>query len=635
MPDLPRGTVTFLFTDIEGSTVLWERDRRAMAQVVARQLTLLREAVVHQGGILFKVVGDATQSAFPTAPAALAAALGAQQALLAEPWPAAIGDLRVRMALHTTEAQPDAQGDYLASGLNRLSRLLNAGHGGQILLSLAAQELVCDALPADTEVRDLGAHPLRDLTRPERIFQLVHPALLGDFPPLRTLATRPNNLPLQSTPFIGHVKDIARLTALLQRDDVRVVTITGPGGVGKTRTAMQVAAYLLDAFPDGVWFVDLSALVDPALVPSAILAVLGARDDVGDPGERLVRVLAGKHVLLVLDNVEQIVSAAVVIGALLAGAAELKILATSRAPVHVYGEQEFPITPLPLPDLTHLPAPEALSQYDAVRLFIDRVKAVKPDFVITDQNAPAVAEICARLDGLPLAIELAAARVKVLPPQALLIRFERRLPLLTGGARTLPLRQQTMRDTVTWSYDLLAPDEQILFRRLGVFVGGCTLEAAEVVAGEGGLDVFTGLAALVDASLLQQDEVGGEPRFRMLETIREFAQEQLTAQGEEAATRADHATYFSTFAEQINVAQEHEGDDSSQTLERFQTDYANFEAALTHLEAVGQVEPLLTMISALHGFWLTRGLARHALPRVERALARADDARTGYARQHW
>jgi predicted ATPase/class 3 adenylate cyclase len=624
MPDFPSGTVTFLFTDIEGSTLRWQQDPTAMAQAVARHLTLLRDAASHHGGVLFKVVGDATQSAFPTAPAALAAALAAQQTLQAEPWSEPIHDLPVRIALHTAEAQPDPRGDYLASGLNRLARLLDAGHGGQVLLSLATQELARDALPSDAELRDLGEHPLRDLYRPERVFQLVHPDLRNAFPLLRTLATRPNNLPIQSTPFLGHVEDIARLTALLQRDDVRVVTITGPGGVGKTRAALQVAANLLDVFPDGVWFVDLSPFVDPDLVPAAVLAVLGARDDVGDPNERLVSVLAGKHVLLVLDNVEQIVSVAAVIGPLLAGAAGTKILATSRTPLHVYGEQEFPIAPLPLPDLARLPSLEALSQYDAVRLFVDRAQAVKPDFAITVQNAQAVAEICARVDGLPLAIELAAARVKVLPPRALLQRLDRRLPLLTGGARTLPLRQQTMRDTVAWSYGLLAPDEQVLFRRLGVFIGGCTLEAAEAVVGEGSLDVFGGIATLIDASLLRQDERGGETRFRMLETIREFAQEQLSrSPGEAEASRQAHARWCQALATSLAPAVHLTGDLTSLTPLTAERD--NLLAALAWLADRGDAAMFVPFVAAMAWFWDVTAAAGEGVKWLERALG-LDDA---------
>jgi predicted ATPase len=420
------------------------------------------------------------------------------------------------MALHATAAEP-RDGDYLAMGLNRLARLLAAGHGGQVLLSLATQDLARDALPPGAGLRDLGEHPLRDLARPERVFQLLHPNLQADFPPLRTLAAHPNNLPLQPTPFLGREEQVARVADLLRRDEVRLLTITGPGGVGKTRLALQVAADLLDAFPDGVWFVDLSPLANPALVLPAVGAVLGLRE--GEvTAERLGGVLGAKRLLLVLDNFERLLEVATAVTDLLARVPGMTLLVTSRIPLHAYGEQEYPLAPLPLPDAEHLPPIEHLTQYEAVRLFVARAQAVRPDFIVTDANAPAVVEICSRLDGLPLAIELAAARIKVLPPQALLRRLEQRLPLLTGGARTAPARQQTMRDAIAWSHDLLAPEERTVFRRLAVFVGGCTIDAAEAVAGAGEpLDVFATLATLVDESLLRQEEGSeGEPRFSML-----------------------------------------------------------------------------------------------------------------------
>jgi class 3 adenylate cyclase len=424
MPDLPSGTVTFLFTDIEGSTALWERDRGAMALAVARHLALLCAVIETHRGVLYKVVGDAVQAAFPTAPDAVTASLAAQQALGGESWPEGIGPVRVRMALHTAAATPQDE-DYLAPGLNRLSRLLAAAHGGQVLLSLATQDLARDALPLGVSLRDLGEHALRDLYRPERVFQVLHPDLPADFPAIRTLATRPNNLPLQPTPFLGREDQVARIVDLLHDDDVRLLTITGPGGVGKTRVALQAAADLLEDFPEGVWFVDLSAFDDPILVPSAIAGVLGVRDEGSGLTERLARVLSEKKLLLVLDNFERVVEAAQVVADLVVRVPSIKVLVTSRTPLHAYGEREYPLAPLLLPDPTRLPSLEHLTQYETVRLFISRAQAVKPDFEVTNDSAPAVAEICSRLDGLPLAIELAAAFVKILPPQALLKRLER------------------------------------------------------------------------------------------------------------------------------------------------------------------------------------------------------------------
>ena len=607
MPDLPSGTVTFLFTDIEGSTALWERDRAAMREAVVRQLAILQSLITAHHGVVFKVIGDAVQAAFPTAPDAVAAALDAQRALVREGWAESVGPLRVRMALHTAAVTPQ-DGDYLAPGLNRLSRLLAAAHGGQVLLSLATQDLARDTLPAGASLRDLGEHPLRDLYRSERVFQLLHPDLPADFPSIRTLATRPNNLPLQPTPFLGREDQVAQVVDLLSRDDVRLLTITGPGGVGKTRLALQAAADRLEDFPDGVWFVDLSTLSDPALVPSAIAGVLGVRGEGSDLVDRLTSVMSGQHLLVVLDNVERVIDATHLVSGLLAKVPGLKVLATSRTPLHAYGEREYPLAPLPLPDPTHLPPIESLSQYEAVRLFIERAQAVKPDFAVTNANAPAVAEICSRLDGLPLAIELAAAFVKMLPPHALLKRLEKRLPLLTGGARTLPVRQQTMRDAIAWSHDLLTAEDQTLFRRLAVFSGGCTLEAAEaVVDPEGTLDVFGGIASLIDKSLLRQEEgIEGEPRFRMLETVREYGLERLEAAGDEAGTiRQDHAAYFAKLA--IDARADLSAGVPA-TVRSMHAEDANLRAMVTYLLESGDAETALRVVGgSLSEYWGTVG----------------------------
>jgi predicted ATPase/class 3 adenylate cyclase len=624
MADLPRGTVTFLFTDIEGSTALWERDQVAMATAVARHLTLLRTATEAHDGALYKVVGDAVQAAFPAAPDAVSAALDAQRGLMQETWPERANPLRVRMALHTAAAAPQ-DGDYLAAGLNRLARLLAAALGGQVILSLATQDLALDNLPPGARLRDLGEHPLRDLYRPERVFQLLHPDLPADFPPLRTLATRPNNLPLQPTPFLGREDQVARIVDLLSRGDVRLLTITGPGGVGKTRLALQAAADQLEDFPDGVWFVDLSALDDPALVPSAIAAVFGVREEGSGLVDHLPRVLGDKRLLLVLDNFERVTGAAQTVSDLLARVPGLKVLATSRTPLHVYGEHEYPLSPLPLPDLAHLPTVERMSQYEAVRTFIARAQAVQPDFVVTTANAPAVAEICFRLDGLPLAIELAAALVKLLPPQALLKRLEQRLPLLTGGARTLPARQQTMRNTIAWSHDLLDQQEQTLFRRLAVFAGGCTIDAAEAVVNhEGTRDVFVGIASLVDKSLLRQEEGSeGEPRFRMLETVREFGLERLSASGEESATRDRHARFFRDLAERAGLK---EGTGDPNLLGMMDHEHDNVRAALGWSRETGDHDTLLRLAGALALFWFYRGHLNEGRRWLDRALETPADA---------
>src|SRR5829696_7031983 len=425
MPTFPSGTVTFLFTDIEGSTARWERDQAVMGLVVERHHSIIRTAIETHHGVLFKSVGDAVQAAFFTAPDAIAAALDAQRSLIADRWSEVDDAFTVRMAVHTAAAEPRDR-DYLAPRLNRLPRLVSAAHGGQVLLTLVTQNLVRDALPQHASLRDLGEHPLRDLYQPQRIFQLLHPDLPADFPPIRSLTTDPNNLPVQLTPFLGREEQVAQIVALLSRGDVRVLTITGPGGVGKTRVALQVAADVLEDFPDGVWFVDLSVLDNPTLVPAAVAGVFGVRDEGSGLTERLAGVLAGKRLLLVMDNFERVLDATPFITSLLARAPEAKVLVTSRAPLHTYGEQEYSLAPFLLPKPEHLLPLEQVVQLDAVRLFVERAQAVKPDFAVTAANASAIAEICHRLDGLPLAIELAAALVRPLSPQALLMRLEKR-----------------------------------------------------------------------------------------------------------------------------------------------------------------------------------------------------------------
>jgi predicted ATPase/class 3 adenylate cyclase len=610
MPNLPSGTVTFLFTDIEGSTALWERDRAAMREAVARQLAILQSLITAHHGVLFKTIGDGTQAAFASAEEALRAAVASQRALLVEDWADPPGPLRVRMALHAGEAIPDARGDYLAAPLNRLSRLLSTGFGGQILLSQAVQQLTRGALPAGTELRDLGEYRLRDLLEPERVYQLVHPDFPTEFPPLTSLENRPNNLPRQPTPFLGREREVGEVVDLLRRDDVQLLTLTGPGGTGKTRLALQAAAELVDDFPDGVFFVALASLPDPTQVPAAIAMAVGVRDEGGQPlPERLAAVLARKQVLLLIDNWEHLLEATPLLSELLRAAPGLTVLATSRAPLHLQAEREYPVPPLALPRRQSPPSPEQLAQYDAVRLFIERTHAIKPDFTVDDTNAPAVAEICHRLDGLPLAIELAAARLRLLPPQALLDRLEQRLPVLTGGARDAPARQQTLRATIAWSHELLTGEEQTLFRRLAVFAGGFSFEAAEAVANaERDVDVWAGLTALVDHSLVQQTEsAAGEPRFTMLETIREFGLEQLAARSEADVSRARHAAYFSALLDRPTVMMLPHLPNTRQVLERLILEYPNLRAAMDWHRTTGDVSRVLEIAGTLYFFWQLGG----------------------------
>ncbi|MDF3015381.1 MAG: adenylate/guanylate cyclase protein [Thermomicrobiales bacterium] len=627
MPELPSGTVTFLFTDIEGSTALWERDRAAMRAAVDRQLAILQSLITAHHGVLYKTVGDGTQAAFGTAEDALRAALASQRALLAEDW-GELGPIRVRMALHAGEAIPDARGEYLAAPLNRLSRLLAAGHGGQILLSQTVQQLTRGELPAGTTLQDLGEHRLRDLLEPERVFQLVHPDLPDQFPPLTSLENRPNNLPRQPTPFLGREREVGEVVGLLQKDDVQLVTLVGPGGTGKTRLALQAAAELLDDFADGVFFVPLAGLSDPDLVPHVIAGAVSLHEESNQPVvEQLKEFLAAKQVLLVLDNVEHLVEAAPVVGDLLGGAPQLKVLVTSRVPLRLRAEREYPVPPLGLPRRKPPPTLEQLSQFEAVRLFIERAQSVKPGFAVDNANAPALAEICHRLDGLPLAIELAAARVRMLSPQAMLARLEQRLPLLTSGARDAPERQRTLRNTIAWSYDLLDPDEQVLLRRLAVFAGGASFEAIEAVANpEGDLDVFGGVERLLEHSLLRQEEdAEGQPRFTMLETIREFGLVQLEESGETEHARQRHAAFFLELTE---AAEPHlQGAQQRLWLDRLEAEHDNLRATLDWSRTC-DVDTGRRLAAALCWFWYYRGHFTEGRDWLEQALSCAADPST-------
>src|SRR6266446_5113999 len=518
--NLPTGTVTLLFTDIEGSTQLLQQLGDQYAGVLAECRHLLRAAFQQWSGYEVDTQGDAFFVVFARATDAVSAAVDAQRALACHAWPEGTS-VRVRMGLHTGEPSLTSEG-YVGLDVHRAARIMSAGHGGQVLLSQTTRDLVEHSLPDDVSIRNLGEHRLKDLQHASCLFQLVMAGLPADFPSLKTLDSRPNNLPVQFTQFIGREQEVSALQHLLQRDDVRLLTLTGPGGTGKTRLGLQVAAELSEVFPDGVFFVNLAPISDPALMVPTIAQTLEVKGVAHQALLDLVNAfLREKQVLLLLDNFEQVVSAGVQVTALLAACPQLKVLVTSREVLHLRGEQEFAVPPLTLPDPKRLPDLLALSQYEAVALFIQRAQAARSEFQVTNANAPAVAEICVRLDGLPLAIELAAARVKMLPPQALLARLGQRLAVLTSGAQDVPARQQTLHNTIEWSYQLLDGHEQWLFRRLSIFVGGCTLEAAEAVCaplGDGGAtrSVLDGAASLVDKSLLRQSEQEGEePRLVM------------------------------------------------------------------------------------------------------------------------
>jgi predicted ATPase/Tfp pilus assembly protein PilF len=601
---------------------MWERSPQAMQAALARHDEILRDATEEHGGYVFKTVGDAFCCAFPTAPDALEAALDAQRLLLKERW-AESGPLRVRMALHMGAAE-ERDRDYFGPPVNRVARLLSAAHGGQVLLSLPTHEMVRDQLRAGMSLAELGEHRLKDLFRPERIFQLVTPDLPSEFPPLRTLDAYRNNLPLQPTPLVGREKEVSEVRDLLRGEATRLLTLTGPGGIGKTRLALQAAADLLDDFPDGTFFVPLATLTEAELFFSAVAETLGVRETREQPlDESLKDYLHERGMLLLLDNFEQVLEAAPAVTELVAVASGLKVLATSRTSLRLYGEHVFPVPPLSMPDLKRPPSLERLTQYEAVGLFVERAQAVKPDFKVTNESAPAVAEICVRLDGLPLAIELAAARVTMLPPRAMLQRLTSRLKLLTGGARDLPERQRTLRATIEWSFALLDEGEQLLFGRLAVFSGGRTLGAIEAICDAQGdlpVEAFDGISSLLDKSLLRQEEgPNGEPRFVMLETVHEFAREKLQGSGEAEEIRRMHAEYFLTLAEEAYP--ELKGANKLQWLERLEAEHDNMRAALSWALGRKDVELALRLGGALWLFWSVRGYHSEGRRWLEAALA--------------
>ncbi|MEO5953439.1 MAG: adenylate/guanylate cyclase domain-containing protein, partial [Chloroflexia bacterium] len=622
MDKLPSGTITFLFTDIEGSTKRWEEQPAAMGIALAKHDILLRGIFEGCGGYVFKTIGDAFCVAFARATEAITASMESQRALYRQEWGVA-GGIRVRMAIHTGMTE-ERDGDYFGPAVNRVARLLSAGHGGQILLSLTTEELVNGTLPAGARLEDMGEHSLKDLQRSEHIFQLHVEDLPANTTPLKTLNNRPHNLPLQNTAFIGREPQVQHLKVQLLRADVRLLTLTGLGGTGKTRLSLRIGADLIDDFTDGVFFVPLANEQEPVSVMSVIAQTLGVAETDGRTLlDSLKDALKAQQMLLILDNFEQVLGAAKLIATLISSCPKIKLLVTSRAALRVYGEKEYVVPPMSLPSGRRKASLDDLMANESVQLFLNRAQAVKPEFELTTQNAATVTQICSKLDGLPLALELAAARIRLLTPQAMLTRLESRLKILTGGAKDLPARQQTLRGAIDWSYDLLNETDRALFRRLAVFVGGCTLEAMESVCmidGDVEIDVLNETESLVSKSLLRQEtQDDGEPRFAMLETVREYALEKLAESGEAEEIQGRHVGYYLAFSE--DAEPKLLGAQQATWLNLLESEHDNMRAALSWALENNRVEEALRLAGALSRFWVLRSYFTEGRRRLAEALA--------------
>jgi predicted ATPase/DNA-binding SARP family transcriptional activator len=647
---LPSGTVTFLMAQIEGSAGLWEAHPEEMRAALTRYDVLFAGVIARHGGAILggQGAGERCFAVFARASQAVVAAVALHKALVAEPWPGSPA-LRARVALHTSEAEP-SRGDYWGAPVNRCARLRSIAHGGQTLLSLATYELVCDDPPAGVRLRDLGTHRLKDLQRPEQVFEALHADLGSDFPPLRSLDAYAQNLPRQVTRFIGRTREMAEVNRLLA--SAALLTLAGVGGCGKTRLACQVAADRVERYPDGVWLVELAPLAEPSLVPQAIAAVLGIRQSgQGSLPDLLVDHLRPKRLLLVLDNCEHLLEACrLLVERVLREAPGVQVLTTSREPLNVPGEQIWRVPTLSLPDPGTSPPVERLTQYEAVELFVERATARQPAFAVTPANAPAVVELCHRLDGLSLAIELAAAWLTSLSVEQIAARLEDRFRLLTRGSPAVLPRQRTLRAAIDWSYDLLSAAERALLRRLSVFVGGFTLASAEAVCGEDrAFHVLDLLTSLVEKSLVlvQERETrsgrGGESRYRLLETIREYAREHLSEAGESTLLRQRHAEHCLAWADGASRA--YEGVDEARWLDLLEAEHDNLRGALEHLLApsepsagsaetplpAGNPEIAVQLAAGLWRFWWSRGYwteGREWLARVLVASSARTPART-------
>jgi len=621
---LPTGTVTFLFTDIEGSTRLAQEHPREMPVLLARHHAILNQAIEMHHGFVFRIVGDSFSAAFDTASDAVDAALEAQRSLQNEPWSPA--SIKVRMGIHTGSAQrrvdPQGQGaSYEGYGTLALTqRVMSVGHGGQILLSQATRDLVKDRLPDGTEVRDMGERRLKDIFRPEHIYQVSASDLLSEFPPLTTLETFNHNLPIQLTSFIGRDLEISESQKLFS--STRLLTFIGPGGTGKTRLSLQVAAEQIPEFKDGVWLIELAQLADSNYLPSAIASTFHLRELQGVPlVDTLTDYLRGKQLLLILDNCEHLIETCARLSEhFLHACPKLKMITSSREALGIDGETVYRVPSLSLPQgVEDLRDAGDLTKYEATRLFAERALKANPQFTLTKENAAAVTQICKRLDGIPLAIELAAARVKLFTPQQIAERLDDRFKLLTGGSRTALPRQQTLRALIDWSYLTLNEMEQDVLRRLAVFSGGWTFEAAEAVAGE--IEAMDGLSGLVNKSLVNVEEKEGESRYRYLETIRQYAMEKLVESGDAADARTRHLTHFLNVSrraeEKFGTAQR------GMWVDRLELEHDNLRSGLGWaLES--DPESALQMVCSLAGFWLSRRHMTEGCNWCQTAISRAE-----------
>jgi len=620
------GAVTFLFTDIEGSTRLWEEEPERMKSALARHDAISRTAVESHRGIVVKMTGDGVHAAFADALDALAATVDLQQAL-ADPAATHGVPLRVRCGLHSGVVER-RDNDYFGSPVNRAARIMSAAHGGQVLLSQAVVDRVREILPTSVSLHDLGRVRLKDLSTPEHVYQVVHPQLRQEFPALRSLEDTPNNLPQQATSFIGRERELAELQRLLAR--TRLLTLTGSGGCGKTRLGLQLAADFLERFPDGVRLVELAPLADPGLMPQAVASVLGLKDEPGKPiVQTLTNYLKDKRLLLLLDNCEHLLGAcAQLVNTLVRLCPQVTLLASSREALGIAGEQAYRVPSLSLPDPKQAHTPASVASFEAVQLFIDRALLARPDFEVTDQNASTLASICCRLDGIPLAIELAAARVRSLSLEEINRRLDQRFLLLTGGSRTALPRQQTLRSLIDWSYDLLHEPEKLLLQRLSAFAGGWTLESAERVCAGDGLadrDVLDLLTSLVDKSLVMAEQNDGRYRYRLLETVRQYARDQLLESGAGDVVRQRHRDFFLALAEAAELKLL--GGEQATWLRRLEEEHDNLRSALEWSLAETESGGDLRLCGALQQFWWTRGHFSEGREWCVRALGKPEAGR--------